>query len=372
MNHPKLKIAVLVRNFVTTGGAEKYCVEVTKRLAKKHEVHVFCQTNDPTLNEGITIHKIPRISVKPRWLNQILFSRWCKRETINKFDIIHSHERLEYFDVVTIHCPCYVTKTADSKLKRFLKQTCTLRHHMYKWMEKKQYVLGSHKKKYISVSDYVQKNVQTYYKIPHESFYRAYPGVSIEEVSDFSIRQELKLKEGQLLVLFVGTEFKRKGLDFAIQAISKLENMELMVVGGGDEKTYRNLAVSLNCENRVHFSGLVNNVGNYYKSADIFLLPTLNDPCGMSPLEAMSYQIPVVVSCSKYAGFAEHIHHDECILLDNPRNPDLISEALQKLSDEKIREEYASRGYALAKKITWDYTTNATEKAFFDIIKEKN
>jgi hypothetical protein len=50
----RLKIAVLVRRFVTTGGMERYCVEVTRRLAREHDVHVFAQESAYEFPEPIS------------------------------------------------------------------------------------------------------------------------------------------------------------------------------------------------------------------------------------------------------------------------------------------------------------------------------
>ncbi len=75
----KLKIAVLIRDFVTTGGAERYACEVTRRLAPEHEVHVFCQNWNPTISEEIAFHRIPKLLAKPSFVNQLLFSFFTRR-----------------------------------------------------------------------------------------------------------------------------------------------------------------------------------------------------------------------------------------------------------------------------------------------------
>jgi glycosyltransferase involved in cell wall biosynthesis len=69
----RLKIAILIRNFVTTGGAERYAMEVTRRLAKDHEVHVFAQEWTYYGNEKIYFHRIPKYFERPSFLNQLVF-----------------------------------------------------------------------------------------------------------------------------------------------------------------------------------------------------------------------------------------------------------------------------------------------------------
>ena len=116
-----LKVAVLIRHYnASAGGAERYCVELTKRLAKIYDVHVFTQHNSEQ-SENITFHRIPQWFQRPRYLNQLLFSWFTRRETKNKFDIVHSHEMVTHANIYTLHVPCVKTIWANKKgLAKFL------------------------------------------------------------------------------------------------------------------------------------------------------------------------------------------------------------------------------------------------------------
>ena len=61
----KLKIAVLIRRFVLTGGAERYAVEVTRRLARDHDVSVFAQEWSFEGKEKITSRPGKEGSISP-------------------------------------------------------------------------------------------------------------------------------------------------------------------------------------------------------------------------------------------------------------------------------------------------------------------
>ena len=103
-----MKIAVLIRNYRrSAGGAERYCVELTERLSANHDVHVFTQNYENNPLSQITFHKILQLSEKPRFINQLLFSRLTKNATSGKFDIVHSHELVTHADIYTIHVPCF-------------------------------------------------------------------------------------------------------------------------------------------------------------------------------------------------------------------------------------------------------------------------
>ncbi len=85
----KLRIAVLIRHYTRIGGAERYCVELTERLAEQHEVHLFCQAIEIEPHPKIIVHNIPKKHEKPRYINQLEFSRLTRLATEGKFDIVH-------------------------------------------------------------------------------------------------------------------------------------------------------------------------------------------------------------------------------------------------------------------------------------------
>ena len=104
------------------------------------------------------------------------------------------------------------------------------------------------------------------------------------------MRSELGIGADDIVVLFVGTEFKRKGLDALLEGFSLAyrPNLRLIIAGGGEKKRYVSLARRLGVEKNVIFLGLVEHIDDIYSISDIFILPTLIDPAGMAPLEAMA------------------------------------------------------------------------------------
>ena len=160
----KLKIAVLIRDFVSTGGAEKYALEVTRRLAREHDVHAFAQKWSFQGDEKITFHKVPKFLTKPSFLNQLLFSHFTHKSLDDSFDVVHTHERVTHFDVLTIHTPCFrsLVTRQNSWWKRlfiWFSIALSLRKLAYLWLEKKQFA-HNEERLLIAVSENVKKNVQ--------------------------------------------------------------------------------------------------------------------------------------------------------------------------------------------------------------------
>jgi len=382
-----LKIAVLIRRFVSTGGAERYAVEVARRLALRHEVHVFAQEWSHEGKREITFHKIPRFFKKPSWLNQLLFSYSTAKAVKDSFDIVHSHEKVTHFDVMTIHSPCvrsFITleKKRWKRLFIWFSVLFSPRKLGWLWLEKKQF---SHHpgKLFLPVSANVKRDVQANYPLPDDCFHIAHPGVDSKMKRSIDMgmaagaaRSKLGIGVDDLVFLFVGTEFKRKGLDALLRGFALLtqrSKTRLIVAGdgGGKMREYVKLAKKLGLGEHVLFAGLVKNVAELYSIADACVLPTLSDPFGMAPVEAMLFGVPVALSSSEYCGMAELIEHGEALIIRNPQNHQEIKEALLALMNADLRSQLSQKGRVLASRLTWEATTAGTLSAYEEVMRRR-
>ncbi|MBN2033301.1 MAG: glycosyltransferase family 4 protein [Deltaproteobacteria bacterium] len=383
----RLKVAVLIKRFIQTGGAERYALEVTRRVAARHDVHVFSHEWSFRGDEKITFHRIPRYVTKPTWFNQILFSHLTHKAVGNGFDIVHSHEKVPNFDVMTIHSPCFRSflfknKKPWKRILPLLALPFSPRKMAWLGLEKKQFAYH-HKRLFIAVSEKVKTDVQANYPLPDESFRIAFPGVDagmkrrIRAGTDQQkSRSEYGLAQDDLVILFVGTEFKRKGLDALLQALSLYPQSKCRILiaggGGGKMNRYKSLAKELGLREQVVFLGLVEEVAKLYALSDAIILPTLSDPWAMAPLEAMLYGVPAAVSSAEYCGAAEHIKSGEALIINDPRDPRKIAEAINKLKDPVLRAKLSRRGQALASKLTWEKTTERTLSTYYDVVQRKH
>ncbi len=97
-----------------------------------------------------------------------------------------------------------------------------------------------------------------------------------------------------LRVLFLGQTIVRKGIHLVIEAANKLRDqpIQFTIVGGGLD------IPSLKVPNNTNWVGPVSRVAakNYYRNADVFLLPTLSDGFALTQLEALAWKLPVIVT----------------------------------------------------------------------------
>jgi UDP-glucose:(heptosyl)LPS alpha-1,3-glucosyltransferase len=382
----RLKVAVLIKRFVPTGGAERYALEVTRRIALLHEVHVFAQEWSFEGQEKIVFHKIPRRPAKPSWLNQILFSYFSRKALGNGFDIVHSHEKVTHFDLMTIHSPCFRSFLSQEQRKgkrifSWLSVAFSPRKLAWLGLERKQFAYHP-ERIFIAVSEWVQKDVQANYPLPERSFHIAYPGADarmkrgLPAGTDLKkLRSKLSLAPNDPVFLFVGTEFKRKGLDALLHGLALIRPSRARLVvaggGGGNMEKYVELTRKLGLNDRVSYLGLVENVEELYALADALVLPTLSDPWAMAPMEAMLSGLPAAVSSAEYCGAAGFIKDNEALIIKDPTDPREIAKTLRKLTDAGLRAELSRKGRVLAAGLTWEKTTENTLSAYHEVLRRK-
>jgi UDP-glucose:(heptosyl)LPS alpha-1,3-glucosyltransferase len=143
-------------------------------------------------------------------------------------------------------------------------------------------------------------------------------------------REELDVKPGQIVLLFAGSGWERKGLRFAIAAMAlcRSRKMRLLVAGRGNQRYYKS--------KRVQFLGEVSDLARIYAAADIFILPTIYDPSSNACLEALACGLPVVTTRNN--GFSEIIEHGaHGSIVDSANDLIGLRDAIQFWSDPDRR-----------------------------------
>lgn len=367
LQHRKLSIALVIKNFVATGGAEKYAVETARRILEKgHKIDLYARNIDKSLTTGMTVFKVPDKLKFSSVLSLYSFAKEASKLMAGKkYDVIHSHDKGCAGHVSTLHTFSY--KKGIEKFSFFKKLNDFVfspRAWLYLHMEKEQ--IRSHM--LAAVSEIIENDIRTYHKRKNNIIIIT-PGVDINRFSPEALanersrsRESENLKPDEIAVLFVGSEFKRKGLDHLIPAIN--ENMKLFVVGRQEHmRHYRHLAEQYNLLDRTCFTGLTDNIIKYYALSDIVVLPSISEAFGMSVLEGMACGLPVVTSHATGCSFL--IKSDENGFVF--QNKEELSGILNTLKDKDIRKRIGKYARETAQKHTWDVTAQSYEKLYYDI-----
>ncbi len=219
----------------------------------------------------------------------------------------------------------------------------------------------------IAVSQNTREDIIKLLKIPEERIRVIYNG--IEEIyqpgREKDISSPLFKKLPEDYVLFVGTLEPRKNL------LRLIEGFSLFKKGGGKEKlviagekgwSYESIfetVEKLNLEKEVIFSGYLSqeDLPALYRSASLFLFPSLYEGFGLPPLEAMACGVPVIAS--RVSSLPEVL--GEAAILVNPYNTEEIAQAIKNtLEDERLRASLIEKGFARAKLFSWEKTARET------------
>lgn len=366
-SHKKLNIALVIKNFVATGGAERYAVEVALRILKKgHTIDLYARNIDKSLAKGMNIFQVPDKLKFSSVLSLYSFAKETSKLLAGKkYDVIHSHDKGCDGHVSTVHTFSYKKGIENlSLIKKLNDFGLSPRAWLYLHMEKKQ--MKSHM--LAAVSEIIKNDIKTCHKRT-DNVSIITPGVDIDEFSPEIIadarscaRKKENLKPDDIAVLFVGSEFKRKGLDHLIPAIG--ENMKLFVVGRKEHmRHYSHLVKQYNLSDRIIFTGLTDNIIKYYALSDIVVLPSISEAFGMTVLEGMACGLPVVTSSA--AGCSSLVKTGENGFVF--RDPGELSGMLNVLKDKDIRTRIGINARKTALTNTWESTAQRYETLYYDI-----
>ena len=284
----KLRILHVVRRYGPVGGMERYVWELTRELQQLgHQVTVVCERCHAEKPQGIEVHELGEIAVRPRWLSQLRFSgrvtAWLQAHPHPGW-IIHSHERLGLHQVTTFHGPPFAT-IFERPFWRWL----SLRVWVRLYMERRELAVAH---AIVPNSQFIKQQLAHYYpQQRHKLTAPIVPGVLPGPLREFHLLSPLGGNIG-----FVGKEWKRKGLPLAVEIVAQLRRkrpeLELWVVGPDAQEVQHLFA---GWEGGYRLLGWRSDDA-YLRELDVLLHPARAEPYGMVISEAMAACVPVVVS----------------------------------------------------------------------------
>ncbi len=186
-----------------------------------------------------------------------------------------------------------------------------------------------------------------------------------------NFREKYEIEEE--MILFVGQPIPRKGPEYLVQAmkqvIKKFPNVKCVFVGYKKNNEIENLCHKLGLDKNIEFIGFLDEQEKIdaYKSADVFVLPTLYEGFGIVFIEAMASGCPIITT--NVAGIPEIVENNKNGLLVEPKNPDKLANAIIKiLSNKTMRNKFISNNYKKVKDFDWNKLVKLYEDAFEDAI----
>jgi len=354
-----MEIGLIRKRFLLHGGAERFTSTLAKELIKrKHDVHVYASAWDNA--KGVTYHDVPVLPFGGSFFKAMMFAFTAKLELIQEpCDIVINNEKVVAGDIYRAGDGCHrewlkVRKQYISSIRAAL-QLISPFHLLMRLLEK-QIFTSKLCKKYIAISEMVKKDIMNNYDVPAKDIKVIYNGVdssafrpAVNEAERENIRKEFGYDKNHYVILFVGSCFERKGLKFLLQAFAQLnsEKARLLVVGKGNKNKYSQYLKGI--EDKVQFTGIIEDREKVFRAADVFAFPTLYEPFGNVQLEALASGLPVITTSR--SGAAEIIEEDvHGYVVEKPEDVDDIAKHLRTLAKEGKRKAMGAAARELAQK----------------------
>ena len=166
--------------------------------------------------------------------------------------------------------------------------------------------------KVVAVSHFTRNIVISRYGISGDKVEVVYNGV--DRNGGWTL-DETGITTDEKIVLFLGRITMQKGPEYFLQAAKKvlevMDNVKFVMAGSGDLMHQSiELAAELGIGHKVLFTGFLRgeDVRRIYKMADLYVMPSVSEPFGIAPLEALDNDVPVIIS--KQSGVSEVLTHD--------------------------------------------------------------
>ena len=359
---PAMKIGLAIEYFdPRRGGAEQWTFRFAQRLlALGHEVHVVSQDFSPATERlPIVAHRLGKLrsrlgfaAAAQQELNSLALdvvhdmgAGWCG-------DVFMSHDgsRLAQWDRKLVLLPRWARP-----VKRLLIRVLP-RYHKFQELFTRQF--ADRRRIVVAMSKMVARDYRHYHAVPAEQIRLVYHGVDTEQFSPDrarlhrdAVRRQLDVHPDELLLAFVGHDFRRKGLATAVRAVGRLGSegraVRLLVIGGKPNRRYTRLSRRRGAGGAVTFTGPTNDPALYYAAADVLVLPTFYDPFGLVVLEAAACGLPVITT--RYAGVSELMADGvEGYVLADPADDAALADRLRALGSSGLRARMGEAARRLA------------------------
>jgi len=167
-----------------------------------------------------------------------------------------------------------------------------------------------HADKIIAVSELTRQTIINRYGQAPEKVVVVHNAVVPKEEEDVAYKKNVKEK----VVTFLGRVTYQKGPEYFIEAahkvLQKTDNVRFVMAGSGDMlRRMIRRAAELRITDKFHFTDFLKgkDVDHMFGISDVYVMPSVSEPFGISPLEAMRSNVPVIIS--KQSGVAEILHH---------------------------------------------------------------
>jgi glycogen synthase len=269
------------------------------------------------------------------------------------FDVVHAHDWLTFpagMAVAAAHGKPLVVHVHSTEFDRSGDNV----HQQVYDVERR----GMHAAmRVIAVSHLTKSIIQKKYSVHPDKIDVVYNGIENGRPIEAEAPRKITIDKGDKVVLFLGRITMQKGPEVFIAAakkvLQKYDRVKFIMAGSGDKvRDVIELAAREGIGHKVTFTGFVrgDDVARIFKMADVFVMPSVSEPFGIAPLEAISHDVPVIIS--KTSGVSEVLRH--ALKVDFWDVDEIANKIVAVLRHPSLANTLRSNADLELRKLTWD------------------
>jgi glycosyltransferase involved in cell wall biosynthesis len=265
------------------------------------------------------------------------------------FDVVHAHDWMTYPAGLAVAAATGKPLVVHVHSTEFDRSGDNINQQVYD-IER----AGMHGASSVVCVSHLTKNIVTgRYGVSPEKVCVVYNAVDLTPELEISTEP---IKQNEKIVLFLGRVTMQKGPEYFLQAaakvVAKFPKVRFVMVGSGDMVTRMiRLAADLKIGRYVTFTGFLrgDDVTKVFKMADLYVMPSVSEPFGIAPLEALSHNVPVIIS--KQSGVSEVLTH--VLKVDFWDIDEMANKILAVLRHAPLQKTLRQHGQIELRKLSW-------------------
>ena len=284
-----------------------------------------------------------------------------------QFDVIHAHDWLTYFAGIAAKRVSGKPLVVHMHATEFDRSGENINRRVYA-IEKAGMQAAD---RVIAVSELTRRIVIGKYGIPADKVVTVHNAVRFGESEEAAPERAVKDK----VVTFLGRITYQKGPDYFVEAaanvLQRLSDVRFVMAGSGDLMNHvvRRVA-QLGIADRFHFTGFLKGgeVQRMFRLSDVYVMPSVSEPFGISPLEAMRSGVPVIIS--RQSGVAEVLDY---AIKVNYWDVDALADAIYGLlTYPALGRMFASKGLEEVTGLKWTNAAAKIKTVYETVVAEAN
>jgi glycosyltransferase involved in cell wall biosynthesis len=220
----------------------------------------------------------------------------------------------------------------------------------------------------IAVSNLTRNTIIEKYEVDPNKVVTVYNAV--EPVDNYE-KQMLAKGISDKVVTFLGRVTTQKGPEYFIEAayrvLQKMKNVRFVMAGSGEllQKMINRVA-ALRIGDRFHFTGFLkgDEVQQMYALSDVYVMPSVSEPFGISPLEALQSNVPVIIS--HQSGVSEILKH--AIKIDFWDIDSMADAIYGILNYPGLKKIFSAHGKSEVDNLKWENTATKVKEIYYSLI----